>query len=209
MSPTSRVATRRRAGQRHRRPTATPDAWATNMACRSASRSWAATCAQLAKRGTRRSASKDQRTTSAYIYRAFCPIGGKGTGLALPRCNTEGITLHLVEISAAVARGAHAVLLLDQAGGTARGRWSFRPILPSCRCRRSAPSSIRSKTSGSSCATAGCRTASSNPATTSLLLRLEPSHRSAMADHVTRTADMGAWILIKESWYKLVSNQQR
>ncbi len=34
----------------------------------------------------------------------------------LPRCNTEGMTLHLSEISAAVTPGAHAVLLLDQAG---------------------------------------------------------------------------------------------
>ena len=69
-----------------------------------------------AKRGTRPSAPKDQRTTSAYIYGAICPAEGKGAGLVLPRCNTEGMTLHLTEISAAVAPGAHAVLLLDQAG---------------------------------------------------------------------------------------------
>jgi transposase len=62
------------------------------------------------------SAPKDQRTTSAYIYGAICPAQGKGAGLVLPRCNTEGVTLHLAEISAAVAPGAHAVLLLDQAG---------------------------------------------------------------------------------------------
>jgi transposase len=36
--------------------------------------------------------------------------------LVLPRCNTQGMTLHLAEIAAAVAPGAHAVLLLDQAG---------------------------------------------------------------------------------------------
>ena len=34
----------------------------------------------------------------------------------LPRCNTEGMTLHLAEISAADAPGAHAVPLFDQAG---------------------------------------------------------------------------------------------
>src|SRR3546814_17887123 len=33
-----------------------------------------------------------------------------------PRCNTQAMTLHLAEISAAVAPGAHAVLLLDQDG---------------------------------------------------------------------------------------------
>jgi len=34
----------------------------------------------------------------------------------LPRCTTEAMALHLAEISQAVAAGAHAVLLLDQAG---------------------------------------------------------------------------------------------
>ena len=68
-----------------------------------------------AKRGTRPSAPKDQRTTSAHIYGAICPAEGKGAALVLPRCNTEGMTLHLAEISAAVAPGAHAVLILDQA----------------------------------------------------------------------------------------------
>ena len=34
----------------------------------------------------------------------------------LPRCNTQGMALHLAEVSAAVAPGAHAVVLLDQAG---------------------------------------------------------------------------------------------
>jgi hypothetical protein len=69
-----------------------------------------------AKRGTRPSAPKDQRTASAYIYGAICPAEGKGAALVLPRCNTAGMALHLAEISAAVAPGAHAVLLLDQAG---------------------------------------------------------------------------------------------
>ncbi len=69
-----------------------------------------------ARRGTRPSAPKDQRTKSAYIYGAICPDEGKAAGLVLPRCNTEGMTLHLAEIAATVAPGAHAVLLLDQAG---------------------------------------------------------------------------------------------
>ena len=68
-----------------------------------------------ARRGSRPSAPKDQRTKSAYIYGAICPAQGKAAGLVLPRCNTEGMTLHLAEIAATVAPGAHAVLLLDQA----------------------------------------------------------------------------------------------
>ena len=69
-----------------------------------------------AKRGTRPAAPKDQRTCSAYIFGAICPARGVGAGLVLPRCNTDAMNLHLKEISLAVAAGAHAVLIVDQAG---------------------------------------------------------------------------------------------
>src|SRR3954469_24952150 len=69
-----------------------------------------------ARRGTRPSAPKDQRTASAYIFGAICPARGTGAGLVMPRCSTEAMTLHLAETAKAVAPGAHAVLLLDQAG---------------------------------------------------------------------------------------------
>ena len=39
-----------------------------------------------------------------------------GAGLILPWCNSAAMGLHLAEISQAVAPGAHAVVLLDQAG---------------------------------------------------------------------------------------------
>ena len=76
-----------------------------------------------AKRGTRPSAPKDQRTASAYIFGAICPDQGKGAGLVLPRCTTEAMALELAEISQAVAPGAHAIVLLDQAG------WHVSPKL--------------------------------------------------------------------------------
>ena len=69
-----------------------------------------------AKRGTRPSAPSDQRTTSAYIFGAICPARGVGAGLVLPRCNTQAMQWHLEEISSQGAPGAHAVLILDQAG---------------------------------------------------------------------------------------------
>jgi transposase len=69
-----------------------------------------------ARRGTRPSAPHDQRTCSAYIFGAICPAEGKGAALVLPRCTTAAMALHLAEISNAIAPGAHAVLLLDQAG---------------------------------------------------------------------------------------------
>jgi DDE superfamily endonuclease len=67
-----------------------------------------------ARRGTRPSAPKDQRTQAAYIFGAICPAQGKGAGLVLPRCTSEGMSLHLAEIGQAVAPGAHA--LVDRAG---------------------------------------------------------------------------------------------
>ena len=39
-----------------------------------------------------------------------------GAALVLPRCNSAAMSLHLTEIAAGVAPGAHAVLMLDQAG---------------------------------------------------------------------------------------------
>ena len=76
-----------------------------------------------AKRGTRPSAPKDQRTASAYLFGAICPKLGKGAALVMPRCDTHAMACHLAEISCAVAPGAHAVVLLDQAG------WHMTPKL--------------------------------------------------------------------------------
>jgi len=74
------------------------------------------TTRRWAKRGTRPVALTDQRTASTYIFGAICPAQGKGAALVLPRCNTATMNLHLAEIAQAIAPGAHAVLLLDQAG---------------------------------------------------------------------------------------------
>lgn len=76
-----------------------------------------------ARKGTRPSAPHDQRTAWAYIFGAICPAKGKGAGLVLPWCNTHAMNLHLQEIGAAVAPGAHAVLIVDQAG------WHLTPRL--------------------------------------------------------------------------------
>ena len=71
---------------------------------------------QWARRGSRPCQPADQRYESAYLFGAICPARGKGAALVLPHADTEAMQLHLHEISRAVARGAHAVLLLDRAG---------------------------------------------------------------------------------------------
>ena len=68
------------------------------------------------RRGTRPRAPHDQRTKWAYIFGAICPKKGKGAALVMPWCDTPAMAAHLAEISATVDAGAHAVLMLDQAG---------------------------------------------------------------------------------------------
>jgi hypothetical protein len=58
----------------------------------------------------------DQRTQSTYLFGAVCPEHGTGAALVLPTCNTEAMQLHLDEIATKVSPGAHAILILDQAG---------------------------------------------------------------------------------------------
>ena len=71
---------------------------------------------QWARRGSRPRQPADQRYESAYLFGAICPARGMGAALALPFANTDAMQLHLDEIARTVARGAHAVLLLDRAG---------------------------------------------------------------------------------------------
>jgi len=59
---------------------------------------------------------RDQRYAWAYLFGAVCPARGVGAALVLPRADIEAMNLHLAEISARVAPGAHAVLTLDGAG---------------------------------------------------------------------------------------------
>jgi hypothetical protein len=90
-----------------------------------------------ARRGTRPRAPHDQRTKWAYIFGAICPKLGKAAALVMPFADTEAMQAHLAEVSAAVDPGAHAVLVLDQAGwhvsGTSPPGLSSRTTSRSCR----------------------------------------------------------------------------
>ena len=70
-------------------------------------------------------------------------------------------------------------------GGLARrqGPREFLETFRSCRCRRRRvhQSSIRKKTSGSSCDRTGCRTESSNPSTTSSITAATPGTPSSIS----------------------------
>jgi hypothetical protein len=71
---------------------------------------------QWARRGTRPRQPADQRYENAYLFGAICPARGVGAALAMPYADTEAMQLHIDEIARTVARGSHAVLLLDRAG---------------------------------------------------------------------------------------------
>ena len=70
----------------------------------------------LGHKGSRPLAIHDQRTQSTYVFGAVCPEPGTGAALVLPACNTEAMQLHLNEVATKVTPGAHAILILDQAG---------------------------------------------------------------------------------------------
>jgi transposase len=89
-----------------------------------------------AAKGSRPRAIHDQRTQSTYVFGAVCPELGTGAALVLPACNTEAMQLHLNEIATKVTPGAHAILILDQAGWhgakdlRAPGNISLLPLPP-------------------------------------------------------------------------------
>jgi hypothetical protein len=69
-----------------------------------------------ARKGSRPRATHDQRTQSTYLFGAVCPEHGTGAALVLPVCNSEAMQLHLNAIAGKVSPGAHAIVILDQAG---------------------------------------------------------------------------------------------
>jgi len=70
-----------------------------------------------ARRGTRPHAPHDQRTEGAYLFGALCPAKAKGDGRVMPCCDTHAMVEPLKLIGQQVEAGAHALLILDRAGG--------------------------------------------------------------------------------------------
>ena len=120
-----------------------------------------------ARRGTRPSAPYDQRTASTYIFGAICPSEGKG---ACP--GPAGLQHRSHEPAPGRDRnrggaGAHAVLLIDRAGWHLASRLVVPPNITLVALPPKCPEPTPSRTSGSSCAITGSRTASSRPTTIS------------------------------------------
>jgi hypothetical protein len=132
-----------------------------------------------ATKGSRPRAIHDQRTQSTYVFGAVCPELGTGAALVLPACNTEAMQLHLNEVATKVTPGAHAILILDQAGWHAAKDLKLQATSRSCRCRHAHQNSTRKKTFGNSCGRTGCRTVSSNPSTTSSTTAATPGTPSS------------------------------
>jgi hypothetical protein len=71
---------------------------------------------QWARKGTRPSQPADQRYESASLFGAVCPARDTGAALAMPSADTEAMQKHLDAIARNVVTGAHAIVLLEQAG---------------------------------------------------------------------------------------------
>jgi hypothetical protein len=71
---------------------------------------------QWAPKGTRPRQPQDQRYENAYLFGAFCAEQDAGVGLIMPHADTSAMQLHLELLGRAIAPGAHALVLLDQAG---------------------------------------------------------------------------------------------
>ena len=65
---------------------------------------------------------RDNRHVSTYIFGAICPERAVGAAMIMPYATTEAMNKHLVEISAEVAPGAHAILVRDGASWHQRGK---------------------------------------------------------------------------------------
>jgi hypothetical protein len=116
---------------------------------------------------------------TTYSLGAVCPERGTGAALVLPTFNSEAMQLHLDEIAAKVAPGAHAILILDQAGWHGAKELkipiniSLLPLLPR------APELNSQENIWHSCARISSPTGYSNPSTTSSTTAATPGTPSS------------------------------
>ena len=69
-----------------------------------------------ARKGTRPRIPRDRRFGYCYLFSAACPDRELAVGHISERANTPEMNRHMEDISEQVARGSHAVVVLDGAG---------------------------------------------------------------------------------------------
>ena len=83
-------------------------------------------------------AARSAHRLGLYLWRDLPQTGQGGGPCSAALQARAAMSLHLAEIARAVAPGAHAVLLLDQAGWHLSDKLVAPPTSPSCHCRRNA-----------------------------------------------------------------------
>src|SRR5262249_9561467 len=147
-----------------------------------------------ARKGSRPRAAHDQRTQSTYLFGAVCPERGAGAALVLPACNCEAMQLHLDEIATKVTLGAHAIILLDQAGWHRQSASGSEQYLT----RAAAAARTRTQRPGKHLAVHASELVVKpdfqilRRYRRPLLLRLEHTHRPALEDYVHRATRLGS-----------------
>jgi DDE superfamily endonuclease len=159
-----------------------------------------------ARKGSRPRATHDQRTQSTWLFGAVCPERGTGAAVVLPACNSEAMQLHLDEIATKVAPGAHAILILGQAGwhGSRELRVpaniSMLPLPPR------SPELNSQENIWQFMLQNCCRTAFSNLSTTSSITVVTPGIRSRTSHGrpcPSRDATGQSSVARCEDWYKV------
>jgi hypothetical protein len=74
-------------------------------------------CRRWYQQGVRPRGHRDFRHEAVWLCGAVCPARDTGVALVLPRSDTTAMQLLLDELAKVVEPGAHAVVLLDRAGG--------------------------------------------------------------------------------------------
>src|SRR5262249_53406706 len=93
--------------------------------------------------------------------------------------------------------------------GTCRHAWSYRPTSPSSRCHPNVPSSTRLRTCGSSCATTGFRTGSSNHTTISSTIVARPGTSSSISRGTSCLSDCVNGRTSSDQWDSVLVEQRR
>lgn len=70
---------------------------------------------------------RDNRHNSVHLLGVICPARGVGAAIIMPAVNIEAMNEHLREISAQVAPGAHAMVVVVNAGWHQRGQGLREP----------------------------------------------------------------------------------